>query len=90
MKISPRIVIRILLLLIIVVYAVDWTMLRVKIAHGTGYSTVEVKHFLSTDLKGNKAEYDFLGSSPQVCERSLLPHGATPCWWLARHGSKWE
>lgn len=79
-----------LMIIVVVVYAVDWTVLRVKIAHGNGYGTVQVKHFLATDLKGNKAEYDYLGVSPQVCARSLLPHGVSPCWWVERHSKQWE
>jgi hypothetical protein len=83
-------VIRTVVVLTIVVYLVDWALLRVRLAHGQGYSTVQVDEYLSTPLKGNKAEYDYMGSQPVTCARSYLPHGTTPCWWLRRHPAKWE
>lgn len=71
-------------------YFVDWAVLRMKDARGAGYGTVQVEQYLSTPLKGNKMEYDYMGTRSQPCTRAIFPHGATPCWWLARHSSRWE
>lgn len=72
-------------------YAVDWTVMRVRIAHGTAYGTVMVNELLATPLKGNKVEYDVVGSAPQTCSRSLFPQaGKSACWWLERHTTEWE
>ena len=85
---------RVLLGLVIaaaITYAADWIVWRVKAAHGAGFGTVEVDYSLGTPLKGNKEEYDYLGSEPQACSLSLFPHGgAQACWWLKRHSSVWE
>lgn len=82
--------IQVLLAIVVVVYLADWAALRVKMMHGSGYGTIQVDEFLSTPLKGNKAEYDYMGSSPEPCAYAIFPHGAPPCWWLARHKTRWE
>jgi hypothetical protein len=80
-----------LLVLLILLYCGDWIVLRIRIARGTAFSSVEVDQFLATPLKGNKAEYDFLGSFQQPCARSIFPHAGNPaCWWVQRHSSVWE
>ena len=81
---------RTLVVTFIVLYLLDWGAWRVRIARGQGYATVQVDQYLATPLKGNKAEYDYMGSQPVSCVRSLFPHGDTPCWWLRRHPSHWE
>jgi len=45
-------------------YAGDWVVLRFRIAHGTAYGVVQVNQFLATPLKGNKMEYDLIGTVP--------------------------
>jgi hypothetical protein len=82
--------IQVLLATVAVVYLADWAALRVKMTHGTGYGTVQVDQYLATPLKGNKDEYDFMGTQPEPCAHSIFPHGAPPCWWLARHTSQWQ
>jgi hypothetical protein len=84
------IAIRLLVAAVIVVYLVDWAVLRIRLMRGTAYGTVQVDEYLSTALKGNKAEYDYLGSEPVSCAHSIFPHGAAPCWWVKRHTSVWE
>lgn len=81
---------QVLLTIIVVTYVADWAILRVKMTHGGGYGTVQVDQYLSTPLKGNKAEYDYMGTVPEPCSRSIFPHGAPPCWWLTKHNSHWE
>lgn len=81
----------VLLVLGILLYCGDWIVLRIRIARGTAFSSVEVDQFLATPLKGNKAEYDFLGSFQQPCARSIFPHaGKPPCWWVRKHNAVWE
>lgn len=80
-----------LLVLLGILYAGDWMVLRFRIARGTAYGSVNVDQFLSSALKGNKTEYDFVGTVPQKCSRSLFPQQGNPaCWWLERHKSQWE
>jgi hypothetical protein len=72
-------------------YAGDWAVFAVRARGGNGYDTVEVQQFLSTALKGNKEEYDYLGTAQVQCAKALFPHGgANPCWWQRRHTQKWE
>ena len=74
-----------------VLYLADWAVFRVRVAHGSGYGSVEVHQFLATSLKGSKTEYDMTGSFQQTCGRSIFPHDGNPaCWWLQRHSSQWQ
>ena len=74
-----------------VLYAGDWLVLRSRVAHGTGYGSVEVNQFLATPLKGSKMEYDFTGTVQQTCSRSIFPQsGYSACWWLERHTTQWQ
>jgi len=81
---------RVVIAALIVAYLVDWAVLRIRIARGTAYGTVQVDQYLSTPLKGNKAEYDYLGTTTVSCARSIFPHGAAPCWWRNSHKSVWQ
>ncbi|HEV8048404.1 MAG TPA: hypothetical protein VGP35_11770 [Terriglobales bacterium] len=79
------------LVLFALLYAVDWIVIQVRIAHGTAYGTVEVNQFLATPLKGNKVEYDLMGTVQETCSRSIFPQKGNPaCWWLERHKSQWK
>ncbi|WP_433966359.1 hypothetical protein [Tunturiibacter gelidiferens] len=74
-----------------VLWAGDWAVLRVRVSHGTAYGVVQVKQFLATPLKGNKVEYDYMGTAQVTCSRSIFPQqGNSACWWLERHSSQWE
>ena len=84
------IVFRVLIVTLIIIYLADWAILRIRMTHGTAYGTVQVDQYLSTPLKGNKDEYDYLGTVQVSCPRSIFPHGAAPCWWRERHKSVWE
>ena len=88
-RVSQVLVLTIVLLGIL--YAGDWVTLRIRIAHGTAYGSVDVDQFLASALKGNKTEYDFVGTVHQTCSRSLFPQKGNPaCWWLQRHRSQWQ
>ena len=72
-------------------YVGDWAVFEVRAAHGTAYGTVEVDQFLATPLKGQKTEYDLMGTTQETCSRSIFPQKwHPPCWWLKRHTSKWD
>jgi len=82
---------QVLLATILVLYACDWAQLHYRAAHGGGYRTMQVEQYLATPLKGNKAEYDYMGTQPESCASSLFPQsGDAPCWWLKRHLQHWE
>lgn len=75
----------------LLLYLGDAIALRVRMAHGTAYGTVEVNQFLATPLKGQKEEYDLIGTVPVTCARSIFPQSGMPaCWWLNRHRSQWQ
>jgi hypothetical protein len=78
-----------LLTVLVVLYAGDWIALRVR-AQPQASSSVQVEQFLRTPLKGQKEEFDYMGTVAQPCVRSLFPHSSqTPCWWLERHKIQW-
>ena len=75
----------------LLVWVTDFAVYRVRVARGTAFDSVQVEEFLSTALKGNKQEYDYMGSAQMTCARALFPHGGAPaCWWLRRHTTQWE
>jgi hypothetical protein len=64
-------------------YASDWAVFLLR---GSPSSNVTVNQYQTVPLKGNKYEYDYLGSGDQPCCVSLFPRkGETPCWWLNSH-----
>ncbi|MGA9527312.1 MAG: hypothetical protein WBS24_04270 [Terriglobales bacterium] len=84
-----------LLILTSLLYLLDWSLFAVRRAQGTAMSSVPVEQYLQTPLKGNKAEYDYMGTADQPCSRTLFPQYAlsqwnVPCWWLARHKAQWQ
>lgn len=69
-------------------YAIDWTVYRLR---GSPHSTVAVSQFLVIPLKGQKTEYDYLGTADVPCAVALFPHGGQdPCWHLKRNPNQWE
>jgi hypothetical protein len=82
---------KILLVTAVVAWVADWAVFRTRAARGTAFDTVQVEEYLTTALKGNKQEYDYLGTAQVACARALFPHGAAPaCWWVRRHRAEWE
>ncbi|NYF78991.1 hypothetical protein [Granulicella arctica] len=76
---------------LLLLYAADWAILRLRISHGTAFEVIQVHQFLATPLKGQKEEYDYMGDAPVSCSRSIFPQaGNPPCWWLARHTTQWQ
>ena len=75
----------------VVLYFADWAMLAARMAHRSGLGTVTVNQYLATPLKGQKEEFDYLGSVAQPCVKSIFPHNEDqPCWWLERHKNQWQ
>ncbi len=67
----------------VAVYAGDWAIYKL---HGSPQSTVTVNRYVTIPLKGNKQEFDYLGSSDVPCSVSLFPQaGQSACWRLRRN-----
>lgn len=84
-----------LLITLAILYALDCGLFQVRRARGTALGSIAVEQYLQTPLKGQKAEYDFLGTSNQTCAHALFPQYAAsqwnyPCWWVARHTAQWQ
>jgi hypothetical protein len=74
-----------------ILYGLDWAALEVRMQRQTAYGNVQVKQFLVTPLKGQKEEFDFMGTKAQSCVKSIFPHASAPaCWWVERHKTQWE
>jgi hypothetical protein len=78
---------QVLLIALLLIYLGDWAVLSLR---KDGSSSVQVDQFLRTPLKGQKEEFDYMGTVAQSCVPSLFPHQSeTPCWWLKRHKTQW-
>jgi hypothetical protein len=66
----------------VAVYAGDSAVFRLR---GSPMDKVSVNRFITIPLKGNKQEFDYLGTSDTPCSKSLFPQaGQDPCWQLRR------
>jgi hypothetical protein len=80
-----------LLVAVLALYLGDAIALQIRLRHGTAYRVIQVNQFLTTPLKGQKEEYDVVGTTPVTCARSIFPQtGAPACWWLERHTAQWQ
>jgi hypothetical protein len=84
-----------LLISFVLIYAIDWAVFEVRLSRGAGLQNIAVDQFLTTPLKGQKTEYDYLGTAPENCALALFPQYAAsqwnpPCWWLKRHNVTWK
>lgn len=67
----------------VLLYLADWGIFLLR---GRPLAQVAVHSYLTVPLKGNKTEYDYVGTQPASCARTLFPQGGTPpCWYLRRH-----
>jgi hypothetical protein len=67
----------------VVTYGGDWAIYKLR---GSPTSTVTVNRYLTVPLKGNKIEYDYVGTADVACSVSLFPQsGQNPCWHLRRN-----
>jgi hypothetical protein len=63
----------------------------VFLLRGSPQSKVTVGRYMGIPLKGNKEEFDYLGSVQAPCVVALFPHrGVDPCWYLHRDPNQWE
>ena len=73
--------------LLIVLYAGDYAVLRIRIArHGVNSVLSTVTTFYAAPLNGGKISVFYDQPQTQPCMRALFPQvGYTPCWYLRRH-----
>jgi hypothetical protein len=73
-------------ILLVLVYAGDYAVLRIRIARNTAYGSVTVRQYYAIQEKNNRTEYVFGSTQDQTCVNSLFGHqGLLPCWYLRRH-----
>jgi hypothetical protein len=66
----------------VALYFGDWAVYRMR---GSPQGSVKVSQTVVVPLKGNKSEYDYLGSSDVPCSVSIFSQsGESPCWELRR------
>jgi hypothetical protein len=86
MKRWLQLVILILAVGFVALYAGDWVVFKLR---GSPMSKVTVKRYLTVPLKGNRQEFDSLGTVDVPCSVSLFPqNGQNPCWQVRRHPSE--
>ena len=67
----------------VVAFAGDSLVYRLR---GGPTATVSVERYLQVPLKGNKQEFDDLGTIEVHCAVALFPQaGLNPCWQVRRH-----
>lgn len=67
----------------VALYFGDWAVYRMR---GSPQGSVKVSQTVVVPLKGNKSEYDYLGSSDVPCSVSIFSQaGESPCWELRRN-----
>lgn len=67
-------------------YVGDWAIYKLR---GSPHSTVTVQRYLTVPLKGNKQEFDYLGSAEVPCSVSLFSQGdQATCWQLRRNATQ--
>jgi hypothetical protein len=72
----------------VVTYAADTL---IYISRGSPIGSTTVQKFMGIPLKGQKEEYDYLGTAQAPCALALFPHGGhDACWWLRRYPDRWE
>lgn len=66
-----------------VTYVGDWAVFKIR---GSPMSKVTVNQYMTVPLKGNKEEFDYVGTGDVPCSISLFGQaGSSPCWQLRRH-----
>ena len=70
----------------VAVYVGDWAVYHLR---GEPKAQITVNRYLSIPLKGNKQEYDYLGSVEVTCASALFPQGTlSPCWQVRRNANQ--
>jgi len=72
-----------LLAAFVALYGGDWAVYKMR---GSPQGSVTVNRFITVPLKGNKSEFDYLGTSDVSCSVSIFSQdGESPCWQLRRN-----
>ena len=70
----------------VALYGGDWAAFKLR---GSPLSKVSVDRYVTVPLKGNKQEFDPLGTAEVPCSVSLFPQaGLSPCWQVRREASQ--
>jgi hypothetical protein len=70
----------------VALYGGDWAVYRLR---GSPQGTVAVRRTLVVPLKGNKSEFDYLGTSDVPCSVSIFSQGGeSACWQLRRNSNQ--
>jgi hypothetical protein len=70
----------------VLLYGGDWAVYKLR---GSPRSKVTINRYLTIPLKGNKQEFDYLGSIDVPCSVSLFSQaGQDPCWQLRRNSNQ--
>ena len=78
-----RRIVVVLIAAFVALFCGDWAVYKMR---GSPQGSVTVNRTLVVPLKGNKSEYDYLGSSDVPCSVSMFSQGGeSPCWQLRRH-----
>ena len=82
-----KLLLRIGVLVLGVLYIGDYVMVRYRIPKSRDpYGTVPIQRYYAVTQKNGKPEFYFDPPTVQVCVHSLFPHlGYVPCWYLNRH-----
>jgi len=81
-------IVAVALVLFVVLYLGDWAVFAVG---GSPLSKATVHRFISVPLKGNKVEYDYVGTFDVPCSMSIFSQGGqSPCWRLRRNPNQWQ
>jgi len=85
-----RILIAVGILLIPILYCLDYGILHLRIHQGTAvYDNITVQTYYVIPRKDGKGEFDFGDPAIEVCVRTLFPQmGKRPCWYARRHSTK--
>jgi hypothetical protein len=67
----------------VAVYGGDWAVFKLR---GSPQSKVAVSRYVAIPLKGNKQEFDYLGTADVACSVALFAQGGqNPCWQVRRN-----
>jgi hypothetical protein len=68
----------------VAIYGGDWAVYKLR---GSPRSTVTINRYVTIPLKGNKQEFDYLGSIDVPCSVSLFSQAGQATCWQLRHNS---
>jgi hypothetical protein len=67
----------------VLLYCGDWAVYKMR---GSPQGSVTVSQTLVVPLKGNKSEYDYIGTSDVACAVAIFSQdGESPCWQMRRN-----